>query len=130
MSKQIKQIIIIRKDLKMRRGKEIAQGAHASQAFLYEYYRTGRQDKLTDWWMEQGQTKICLRVESEKELLEVYQAALDAGLKSHIITDAGRTDAGSGKGNPTKTCIAIGPNYADEIDEITGPEGSYPCKLY
>jgi peptidyl-tRNA hydrolase len=30
----MKQVIVMRKDLKMRRGKEIAQGAHASMAFL------------------------------------------------------------------------------------------------
>jgi len=31
-----KQVIVIRRDLKMRRGKEIAQGAHASTAWLAE----------------------------------------------------------------------------------------------
>ncbi len=30
----IKQVIVMRHDLKMRRGKQIAQGAHASMAFL------------------------------------------------------------------------------------------------
>ena len=33
---RIKQVILIRKDLTMRRGKEIAQGSHASMAFLVE----------------------------------------------------------------------------------------------
>ena len=30
----VKQVIVIRRDLKMRRGKEIAQGAHASSSWL------------------------------------------------------------------------------------------------
>ena len=35
----IKQVILIRKDLKMRRGKEIAQGSHASMEFLVSRIR-------------------------------------------------------------------------------------------
>lgn len=31
--KAIKQVIVVRKDLKLRRGKEIAQGAHAAMAW-------------------------------------------------------------------------------------------------
>ena len=31
-----KQVIVIRRDLRMRRGKEIAQGAHAATAWLAE----------------------------------------------------------------------------------------------
>jgi len=41
----IKQVIVIRRDLKMRRGKEIAQGAHASMMFLSEAVRVC----LNDW---------------------------------------------------------------------------------
>jgi peptidyl-tRNA hydrolase, PTH2 family len=32
--KRIKQVIVMRHDLKMRRGKQIAQGAHASMSFI------------------------------------------------------------------------------------------------
>ncbi len=32
--KRIKQVIVMRHDLKMRRGKQIAQGAHASMSFM------------------------------------------------------------------------------------------------
>lgn len=129
-----KQVIVIRKDLNMRRGKEIAQGSHASMKFMAEQLHDGNDTvKLTTEaraWIDGQFTKVCLKVESEKELLEVFQAALSAGLTAKIIVDAGKTDAGSGKGNPTKTCIAIGPNWADEIDKVTGPKGSHSCKLY
>lgn len=107
----------MRKDLKMRRGKEIAQGSHASMAFILK----GKSDKnlgkdIADW-VNGGQTKVCLQIHSEEELLELYQQALDAGLRSHFITDAGRTEF---NGVPTKTCLAIGPNKSDKIDRISG----------
>lgn len=39
MSYATKQVIVIRRDLKMRRGKEIAQGSHASMAFMSHLLR-------------------------------------------------------------------------------------------
>lgn len=102
----------MRKDLKMRRGKEIAQGSHASMAFLLKKYDF---DILNEW-LESGQTKICLQISSEEELLELYKQAIDAGLLANYITDAGRTEF---NGIPTKTCLAIGPNKSEDIDKIT-----------
>ena len=109
----MKQVIIIRKDLKMRRGKEIAQGAHASMSFILK--GDFKRAELTEW-LETGQTKICLQVDSEDELLELDKKAKEIGLTSNIITDAGRTEFG---GVSTRTCIAIGPNKSEDIDKIT-----------
>ena len=97
----------------MRRGKEIAQGAHAAMAFLLKGDCT--QDVVTEW-LNGGQTKICVSVDSEEELVELYKDALFAELPANIITDAGRTEF---NGVPTKTCLAIGPANAFEIDKIT-----------
>lgn len=116
----MKQIILIRKDLKMRRGKEIAQGSHASMAFLLK--GGCKMDEPTKKWIESGQTKICLKVDSEAELLDAYQKAIKAGLKAHLITDAGRTEF---NGVPTRTAVAIGPNDAEAIDKITGNLSTY-----
>lgn len=124
-----KQVIIIRKDLTMRRGKEIAQGSHASMAFLVEQLiKKGVDDakmqefkiNLSDLekaWLSRGMAKVCLRVNSEQELLEYHQKALDAGLSSHLIQDSGRTEF---KGQPTYTACAIGPDEVQKIDAITG----------
>jgi len=113
----MKQVILIRKDLKMRRGKEIAQGSHASMAFILRNYVDDSTNKinLTEW-LTNGQTKICLHIHSEEELLELHNKALKAGLEAHYITDAGRTEF---NGIPTKTCLAIGPNKSEDIDKIT-----------
>ena len=124
--RRLKQVILIRKDLKMRRGKEIAQGSHASNAFLVERIRTGlgvggrvivALDKAEQAWIAEGMAKVCLQVNSEEQLVECHQKALALGLKSHLITDSGRTEFG---GNPTLTACAIGPDDADKIDEVTG----------
>jgi len=123
---EVKQVIVIRKyypDGKggiktLRRGKEIAQGCHASIAWLSEKVRHG--SKLTkdeEAWIQGAFTKICVCVNSEEDLLEVYQKALDAGLTAKMITDAGRTEF---DGIPTRTCLAIGPNKSEEIDKVTG----------
>ena len=79
---RIKQVILIRKDLKMRRGKEIAQGSHAAMEFLTSQLRgqpllESRIVELTSEeqiWVDEGMAKICLRVESEEMLLEYHLA--------------------------------------------------------
>ena len=129
----MKQIIIVRKDYpdgeggtkRLRRGKEIAQACHASGWFmldlLTEMLESNKINKEqineTLVWVAGGQTKVCLQVHSEKELDDLYQQALDAGLRCNLVTDAGRTEF---NGVPTKTCLSIGPNNPDKIDKITG----------
>jgi PTH2 family peptidyl-tRNA hydrolase len=116
----IKQVIVMRKDLGMRRGKEIAQGAHASMKFLCDRIRRGGPfffSDAEDLWLENSFVKVCVRVDSEEELLEIHQKAKEAGLVSSLIQDAGKTEF---HGEPTHTCIAIGPDFSERIDKITG----------
>ena len=121
--RRVKQVILVRKDLRMRRGKEIAQGAHAASEFLVSQLRLPNPDGTVELsevqrqWIEVGMAKVCLRVNSEEELLALHQQAQQQGLVSHLITDSGRTEFG---GVPTRTTCAIGPDYADLIDPITG----------
>jgi PTH2 family peptidyl-tRNA hydrolase len=61
--------------------------------------------------------KVTVKVGSETELLGVYDKALAAGLVVHMITDRGLTEFG---GIPTRTCLAVGPDYDDLIDPVTG----------
>lgn len=126
----IKQVIVMRKDLKMRTGKIVAQGSHSSIAFLtnrikkYEkgksYFGYDFSEYLTKEekeWINGIFTKICVRVNSEDELIEIDKKAKEAGLECHLITDAGLTEF---HGIPTKTCLAIGPDESEKIDKITG----------
>lgn len=104
-----KQAIIIRKDLKMRRGKEIAQGAHASLGGFQSSNHGG------DWFFD-GQTKITLQVSSEDEIMAVYQKALKCEVPCYIVEDRGHTEF---HGVPTITALAIGPDTVEKVDAIT-----------
>ena len=127
-----KQVIVMRKDLNMRKGKMVAQGAHASMKAIldqmdssYLKNQSGIVDKILEIkpntamadWIKGSFAKICLSVDSEAELLEIYNKAKEAGLISALIIDAGLTEF---NGVPTKTCCAIGPAWSQEIDKITG----------
>ena len=127
----MKQVIVIRKDLKMRRGKEIAQGAHASISFLSKRVRECLRHEtehglnlhflqLSDAekaWIRGSFKKICCIVRSEEELLELHEKALEAGLTSSLIQDSGKTEFHD---EPTHTCLAIGPDEDEKINKITG----------
>ena len=126
----VKQVIVIRRDLKMRRGKEIAQGAHASSAWLVDAIgeldasgsATVSIDPVARVWITSSFRKVTLQVESEDQLVALHEAALARGLRSHLIRDSGRTEFG---GVPTLTALAIGPDLASEIDEVTGDLALY-----
>ena len=104
----MKQVILIRHDLKLPKGKLAAQAAHASvEAAL-------KSDYLNEWRLH-GQAKIVLKVTDERMLVEYFQKAKDAGLSASLITDAGHTVVAPG----TKTAVGIGPAEDDDIDLIT-----------
>jgi PTH2 family peptidyl-tRNA hydrolase len=122
----VKQVIVIRNDLNMSKGKMSAQAAHASMAFILrgsEFVNEKLTTKKlhnaeeTHIWQTEGQTKICVSVDSEKELDDIHKKALEAGLTVNIIVDSGLTEFNGAK---TKTCLAIGPNYSKQINKITG----------
>ncbi|HIG93011.1 MAG: peptidyl-tRNA hydrolase, PTH2 family [archaeon GW2011_AR9] len=106
-----KQVILIRQDLKLPKGKLAAQAAHASVEAVLK-----SDSKLVSTWRKQGMAKIVLKVKDEKELLSYLQQAKDAGLTTALITDAGHTVVAPG----TKTCVGIGPDEEEKIDGITG----------
>lgn len=134
--KTSKQVIVMRKDLKMRKGKMIAQGAHASMKVFFDQMKTveipyeddeGSIDVIIKRlqfdkegpeidWIDGIFTKICVYVNSEEELLEIYEKARQEKIPCALIEDRGLTEFG---GVQTKTCCAIGPDWAEVIDPIT-----------
>lgn len=118
----IKQVIVIRRDLKMRRGKECSQTAHAAMMWLSErlqkcLYGKVILSKEEMEWMSGTFTKITLQVDSEEALLEIFNNAKVKGLTAYLVTDSGKTEF---NGVLTLTCLCIGPNQSETIDEITG----------
>ena len=125
----IKQTLIFRRDIKVRKGKLISQGAHGAMMFLSESLRkslwsydygshvyTIRLTYEQKAWIEGLFTKICLVVDDEAAMLALYEKAVEAGLTAHLVRDAGLTEF---HGVPTLTCLAIGPHEAERIDAIT-----------
>jgi PTH2 family peptidyl-tRNA hydrolase len=134
MSK-VKQVLIFRKDLKVRKGKIASQVAHGAVAnitnnlvgYPFKWYKFPffylkflwlfiTHAPLRDW-LSGRFTKIVLGVPSEYELLQIYTKAKAQGLICSLITDAGLTEFG---GVPTKTVVAIGPDESYKIDKLTG----------
>jgi PTH2 family peptidyl-tRNA hydrolase len=106
-----KQVILVRADLKLPKGKMSAQVAHAS----VEAVLRSEKENIKEW-RSQGSAKIVIKVNDKKELFKYNQMAKDSGLTTALITDAGKTVIAPG----TETCVAIGPDEEDKIDIITG----------
>jgi PTH2 family peptidyl-tRNA hydrolase len=119
-----KQVIVVRKDLGMRKGKCVAQGAHASLGAILSLMarhedgsRTLPADDRVNPWLDHSFTKPVVYVTSEAELLEIHSKATEAGLIACLIRDNGTTEF---KGVPTYTAVAVGPDLIEKVDEITG----------
>lgn len=113
MSFKYKQIIAVRTDLKMSKGKIAVQTAHGS---VSSYVKTKK--IYPDWadnWFSEGQRKITVKVNSEEEIHQLAEAARKANIPYAIINDAGLTQLPPG----TTTVIGIGPSREELIDKIT-----------
>jgi PTH2 family peptidyl-tRNA hydrolase len=124
MERVAKQVIVMRKDLGMRKGKMIAQGAHASMKVLLDAGVFDEQKRFTlePWpalasWLGGRFAKVCVSVDSEAELDAIVEGARKANIPCALIVDSGKTEF---HGVPTKTCCAVGPAWTDEVDAITG----------
>lgn len=121
---EAKQIIAVRTDLEMDIGKVVAQASHASLGNVLAAMNKDTDvwtldlasDEEMKSWLTGKFVKIAVSVKSEAKLLALHQKALDAGLRSTLIQDAGRTVF---NGVPTYTCLAIGPHFADRVDPVT-----------
>jgi peptidyl-tRNA hydrolase, PTH2 family len=115
MSKEeIKQVIVIRTDLNMGKGKAVAQGCHGS--VLATLRAIDKHKPWYDKWYKNGMKKVVCKIDNQKDLEEMYKVALDLDLPAAIINDAGHTQLPPG----TTTSITIGPAPENRIDSITG----------
>jgi len=109
--KEYKQVIVVREDLKLSRGKLAVQVAHAA---IIGYERADK--NVVEAWKMQGQKKIVLKVPDLKALMDVKEKAEKLGLPTGVVVDAGLTEIPPG----TVTAIVIGPDEAKKIDKVTG----------
>ena len=110
----MKQVIVVRSDLKMGKGKLAAQVAHASISAAEEAM-TRSEGWYRDWKVE-GQAKIVLKIGSEAELKELLRRARAMHLPAALIQDRGLTQLEPG----TTTCLGLGPAPDDLLDRLTG----------
>ena len=106
-----KQVILVRMDLQLPKGKLAAQVAHAS----LESALKSPSDRM-DAWRETGAKKVVLKVANLEELKSFEALARKEKLISVLITDAGHTTIPAG----TITCLGIGPDVEEKIDRVTG----------
>ena len=109
----IKQVIAIRTDLGMGKGKIAAQVGHAC-VLGAERVRTSHPEWFSRWWS--GQEKIVVKVSGIKELQDIKSDAIEMGLPWSEVSDAGHTQISPG----TITCISIGPAPENLVDKVTG----------
>lgn len=108
---EYKQVLVLRKDLELSKGKAAAQCAHASLE-AFHLANPGQKKK----WQESGQKKVVLYSKNQDELLAIAQKSKKMKLPCAVIIDAGRTEIEAG----TITCVGIGPASEKEIDKVTG----------
>ena len=112
---EMKQAIVMRTDIKMSRGKLIAQGSHAS---LMSYFETVKKDKnIAERWIAEGEKKIVLKVNGEEDLKKLHEAFKFKGVPSALVSDAGLTELPPG----TITALGVGPWLSEDIDRFTKP---------
>lgn len=127
----VKQTILIRRDLNMSRGKIASQASHACMKVFFDeltpnhvytssdtWYIT--HNELSGWslhakpyfleYITGSFKKIVLAVHSEKELLDFYALAKKRQMNCALIKDSTLNEY---------TAVAIGPWNESEIDEIT-----------
>ncbi|MFA5333430.1 MAG: peptidyl-tRNA hydrolase Pth2 [Candidatus Nanoarchaeia archaeon] len=108
---EFKQAIILRTDLGMDKGKLVSQGAHASVASAYKTMQ--KNPEIFREWIG-SMKKIVLKVNSEKELMELKVKAAKAKLVVELIRDAGRTQIEPG----SITALGIGPDTDEKVDSV------------
>ena len=105
-----KQVVVVRKDLKMKKGKLATQVAHACVGSLKKASK-----KIIKKWEEEGAKKIVLKVKDLKQLKKIYKKVKASKLPCFLVRDAGLTQLKKGE----ITCLGIGPAEEEKIDKIT-----------
>ena len=107
---EFKQIILVRNDLKLSKGKLAAQVGHSCVEAVLKSNKN-----IVSKWRILGQKKIVLKVDCEKDLFYYKNLCEDTGIVCALIKDAGHTELKPG----TITCLGIGPDYEEKIDKVT-----------
>ena len=110
----LKMVIVFRADLaEMTRAKSEIQAAHAAVALACNVAK--HRPELLRRYLESGQPKTNVEVDSLEELRAVAAKAAKRGVPFEIIEDAGKTIFEV----PTITCVMMGPMSKTDSNSIT-----------
>lgn len=122
--KDIKQVIVVRKDLNLKKTELAAQVATASMGFLLENNESERSDEINvklsneeALWLNGSYEKIIVGVDSEKDLKDlIFKAELEGiGVYPVLGKYKGKFDDDS-----VLMCAALGPDDSKIIGNVTG----------
>ncbi|KAL4334368.1 hypothetical protein GQ457_07G044750 [Hibiscus cannabinus] len=111
---ELKMVLVVRQDLKMKSGKIASQCAHAATGMYAELMHSDR--SLLRQWEDCGQPKVVVTCRNQQEMIKLREAAENIGLPTFVVADAGRTQVLAG----SKTVLAIGPGPKAAVDSVTG----------
>lgn len=127
---ETKQVIVVRKDLHMRKGKIAAQCTHTTKLLFIKRLEEQCIDGdirhhsfITDVgspfdnWLKDLFTTVVVSCNSEEELLQLRDKANEVGVESVIVQDSGKTEFHDVL---TYTVLSIGPDEVSKVDKITG----------
>jgi peptidyl-tRNA hydrolase, PTH2 family len=145
---EVKQAIVVRRDLGMPLGKLAAQVAHASMSFISSGLMRPLSRYCTDpysydnWFLGPTQEEVYTCEERRLIVDEELAIWLDGAFAKVVLSvnseeellavyararDAGLrhsliTDEGRTvfNGIPTHTCVGVGPNYIEKVNKVTG----------
>ena len=111
---QFKQVLVVRTDLGMGRGKIAVQCSHAAVS-------AGEEARLRfpSWWkgwIDEGQCKVALKTKELAVVFDLERKAQSQGLPVYLIRDRGLTQVEPN----TVTCLGIGPAPSELLDTLTG----------
>ncbi|KAF7817114.1 peptidyl-tRNA hydrolase 2, mitochondrial isoform X1 [Senna tora] len=111
---ELKMVLVVRQDLKMKSGKIASQCAHAATGMYAELMQSHR--SLLRQWEQCGQPKIVVTCKNQQEMNKLMETAESIGLPTFVVADAGRTQVMAG----SKTVLAVGPGPKASVDSVTG----------
>ena len=108
-----KQVIIVRRDIKLSVGKISSQVAHAAIGAMKKILEEN--PKIIKKWEGEGAKKVVLKARLD-ELKEIERQIRKEKIPCFLVKDAGLTQIRPG----TITALGIGPIEEGKIDKITG----------
>ena len=105
-----KQVILVRKDLKIGTGKVAAQVAHAALGSMRKV-----SPEIVRKWESEGSKKVVLKVKDLKELKDLEIKVRKEKIPYFVVKDAGLTQVKAS----TVTALGIGPIEDKKIDKLT-----------